>query len=62
MEAFEVMLLSILSSAVKCEWDLEDVEEALITMVTNKSLMSLSHDIIAGNCSFCNNACPHLMK
>ena len=37
VEAFEVMLLSILSSAVKCEWDLEDFEEALITMVTSNS-------------------------
>ena len=34
VEACEVMILAILSSAVKCEWDLEDFEEAMITMVT----------------------------
>ncbi|XP_065892907.1 synaptic vesicle 2-related protein-like isoform X2 [Dysidea avara] len=33
VEAFEVMILSILSAAVKCDWDLSSVEEATITTV-----------------------------
>ena len=31
-----MMVLTVLSSAVKCEWDLEDYEEALITMVIDE--------------------------
>ena len=34
VEALEVMILAILSAALKCEWDLSSVEEATITMVT----------------------------
>ena len=40
VEACEVMILAILSSAVKCEWDLEDFEEAMITMVTVQCICS----------------------
>jgi len=42
VEAFEVMILAILSSAVKCEWDLEDFEEAMITMVTGHCIHTCS--------------------
>ena len=40
VEAFEVMILAILSSAVKCEWNLEDFEEAMITMVSASVLFA----------------------
>ena len=33
VEAFEVMILAILSDAVTCEWDLSSVQEASITTV-----------------------------
>jgi len=33
VEAFEVMILSILSATLKCEWNLSYTEEALITTV-----------------------------
>ena len=33
VEALEVMILSILSAAVKCDWNLSSVEEATITTV-----------------------------
>ena len=41
VEALEIMVLAILSAAVKCEWDLSSVQEAAITTVTNKSLFYL---------------------
>ena len=34
VEALEVMILSILSAALKCEWNLSSVQEATITTVT----------------------------
>ena len=33
-DAMELMLLSVLSPAVQCEWELTDDEEALITSVS----------------------------
>lgn len=33
VEALEVMILSILSAILKCEWELSYAEEALITTV-----------------------------
>lgn len=33
-DAMEIMLLSILSPIVKCEWHLKDWEEAMITAVS----------------------------
>ena len=33
MEAFEIMLLAILSAVLKCEWGLTSYEEAAITSV-----------------------------
>ena len=37
VEALEIMVLAILSAAVKCEWDLSSVQEAAITTVAKKS-------------------------
>ena len=34
VEAFEVMILAILSVAVKCEWNLSYAEEATISTVS----------------------------
>ena len=44
VEALEVMILSILSAALKCEWNLSSVQEAAITTVT--ILIKLSLHII----------------
>lgn len=33
-DAMELMILSVLSPAVKCQWNLSGVEEAIITTVT----------------------------
>ena len=37
VEALEVMILSILSAAVKCEWDLSSVQEDTLTTVITYS-------------------------
>lgn len=34
VEAFEVMILSILSAALKCDWNLDDFQMASITTVS----------------------------
>ena len=34
VEAFEMMIVTILSAAVKCQWDLKPYQEAMITTVT----------------------------
>jgi len=35
VEAFEMMIVTILSAAVKCQWDLRPYQEALITTVSH---------------------------
>ena len=35
VEAFEMMILSVLSAALKCDWDLDEVQMATITTVTS---------------------------
>ena len=41
VEAFEVMILSVLSAALKCDWDLDEVQMATITTVTSYTTMTL---------------------
>lgn len=43
-DAMEIMLLSILSPIVKCEWHLKDWEEAMITAVSDIFLMWLGNE------------------
>lgn len=43
-DAMEIMLLSILSPIVKCEWHLKDWEEVMITAVSDIFLMWLGNE------------------
>ena len=45
-DAMELMLLSVLSPAVKCQWDLESYEEAAITSV---GVEDSSHTLLSCN-------------
>ena len=43
VEAFEVMILAILSATLKCKWNLNSVQEASITMVTTTMIMLFNY-------------------
>ena len=53
MEAFEIMLLAILSAVLKCEWGLTSYEEAAITSVCWSAVgpRSLPADLMMFNSS-----------
>ena len=47
VEAFEMMIVTILSAAVKCQWDLKPYQEAMITTVTLNLIYSTRFSFVA---------------